>query len=78
MKRTYAIVSWEPTPEQWAAVIEPPETCRRSLDGSLVALKWEGPLPDPFSGSTVYNHPDILAIMATPAWSEPLPEEPAP
>ena len=58
--------------------MEDDATCRKSLDGSLVVVKWEGPVPSILSGSTVYNHPDILAIMATPAWSEPLPEEPAP
>ena len=73
MSLTYTIVPWEPTSEQWGAVIETPETCRRSLDGTLVVLKWEGPLPDPFSGSTVYDHADALAIMATPAWASPDP-----
>ena len=73
MSLTYSVLSWEPTSEQWGAVIETPETCRRSLDESLVVVKWEGPVPPVLSGSTVYNHPDILAIMATPAWSEPDP-----
>ena len=78
MSKTYAILSWEPTPEQWAAVPESPETCRRSLAGDEVVLKWEGPTPAPLIGAPQYTHAEALAIMATSAWSAPPEEEPPP
>ena len=68
LNRTYATIPYPPAPEVWIVVIESLETCRRSVDGSLVLVKWEGTVPPILSGSTVYNHTDILAILATPAW----------
>ena len=78
MSLTYTIVPWEPTPEQWAVVPESPATCRRSLDGSLVVLKWSGPTPAPLIGAPQYTHAEALALMATSAWSAPPEEEPPP
>ena len=72
---TYTILDWEPTPEQWDSVLESPEGCRRSLDGSRVVLKWEGPTPAPMIAAPQYSHAEILAIMDGPDWSEPEPDE---
>ena len=74
--RSYATIPYPPSQEIWDAVIEREERCRKSLDGTLVLVKWEGALPSPLSGSVVYDHAGILAIMATPAWTEPLPDPP--
>ena len=57
------------------------DTVRLSVDGLQTVLKWEG--TEPLFVSTLrsyegpYTHEEILAIMATPEWSEPtpLPEE---
>jgi hypothetical protein len=76
VSKTYTILPYPlADPSVWGVVIEQDSTCRKSLDGSLVVVKWEGPVPSVLSGSTVYNHEDTLAIMATPAWSDPDPEE---
>ena len=74
--RTYTIVGYPPSPEVWDAVIESEATCRRSLDGTLVLLKWEGPLPGVLSGSTVYSSDGISEVLATPAWRPPDPPPP--
>ena len=71
--RTYTIIPYPlADPSVWDVVIELEESCRTNLAGDEVVLKWEGTVPSILSRSTVYNHPDILAIMHTPAWS---PEE---
>jgi hypothetical protein len=55
------------------------ETVRLSVDGLQTVLKWEG--TEPAFVSTLssyegpYTHEEILAIMATPEWSEPIEEE---
>ena len=57
------------------------DTVRLSVDGLETVLKWEGTEPDFVSTLSTYEgpytHEEILAIMATPEWSEPtpLPEE---
>ena len=47
------------------------ESARKSLDGAKALLKWEGDTPLCFDGMTVYNHAEILAILATSEWSDP-------
>ena len=47
------------------------ESARKSLDGTKALLKWEGDTPSCFDGMTVYNHAEILAILATSEWSDP-------
>ncbi|MAK54982.1 MAG: hypothetical protein CML17_03930 [Pusillimonas sp.] len=47
------------------------EFARKSLDGTKALLKWEGDTPSCFDGMTVYNHAEILAILATSEWSDP-------
>ena len=57
------------------------QTLRLSVDGLETVLKWEGAEPSFVSTLSSYEgpytHEEILAIMATPEWSEPtpLPEE---
>ena len=46
-------------------------TVRKSLDGTKALFKWEGDTPSCFDGMTVYNHAEILAILATSEWSDP-------
>ncbi len=38
--RHWIIRNWPQPPEVWAVVIEKEDMCRKSLDGSLVLLKW--------------------------------------
>jgi hypothetical protein len=55
------------------------QTVRLSVDGLKTVLKWEG--DEPAFVSTLssyegpYTHEEILAIMATPEWTEPIDEE---
>ena len=55
------------------------DTVRLSVDGLQTVLKWEG--DEPAFVSTLssyegpYTHEEILAIMATPEWTEPIDEE---
>jgi len=54
------------------------ETLRLSVDGLQTVLKWEG--AEPAFVSTLssykgpYTHEEILVIMNTPEWSEPIEE----
>lgn len=49
------------------------ETVRKSLDGTLTFVKWEGSMPDCVSNLVSkqgpYNHEEILEILAGPEWS---------
>ena len=47
------------------------ETLRYSVDGTKTFVKFEGDTPDFLDGKTQYNHSEIKAILATPAWSTP-------
>ncbi len=53
------------------------DTVRLSVDGLQTVLKWEGDEPAFVSTLSTYEgpytHEEILAIMATPEWSEPTP-----
>ncbi len=55
-------------------------TVRKSLDNTQFVIKWqEGYEPTFISDGTVvpvgiYNHAEILEIMATAEWSEPIEE----
>ena len=54
-------------------------TVRKSLDDTLFVIKWqEGYVPTFISDGSVipvgtYDHHAILELMATPEWSEPMP-----
>jgi hypothetical protein len=56
-------------------------TIRKSLDDTQFVIKWKDGYTPTFitDGSVVpvetYNHADILELMSTPAWSEPIPVE---
>jgi len=54
-------------------------TIRKSLDDTQFVIKWQdGYTPTFITDSSVvpvgtYNHSEILELMATAAWSEPVP-----
>ena len=56
-------------------------TIRKSLDNTQFVIKWEeGYIPTFITDFSVvpvadYDHHSILELMATPAWSEPIPVE---
>ena len=45
-------------------------TLRKSLDNSKAILKWDGDTPSVFSSMTIYNHSEILAILAGSDWTD--------
>ena len=44
-------------------------TLRKSLDGTLAILKWDGDTPTVFNGMTQYRHAQILTILRGSDWS---------
>ena len=44
-------------------------TLRKTLDGSMAILKFEGDTPSCFEGLTTYNHSEILTELAKSAWT---------
>jgi len=54
-------------------------TCRRSLDDTLFVIKYPTSVIPTFINnatiipSEILNHQDVLALMATPEWSDPNP-----
>lgn len=78
MTTTYATLPVPPADDPlWSEVVQRPETARRSLDGTLVVVKWRGPTPAHLPPTaTILTHAECLAVMASPAWSKPIdPEE---
>ena len=81
--RTYAIIKLEDIVKiDFAQIGETSAfTIRKSLDDTQFVIKWKDGYTPTFinNGSVVpvgtYTHAEILAIMATPAWSEPMPVE---
>jgi len=77
---TYCICSdLPPDSPVWASVVQRHDTARRSLDGSLVVLKWhaDAPTPDGLPADAVlYTHAEVLAVLAGPEWTPPDPELP--
>ena len=55
------------------------DTVRLSIDGLETVLKWQGAEPSFVSTLSSYEgpytHEEILAIMATPEWTDPNPPE---
>jgi len=55
------------------------ETLRLSVDGLKTVIKWQGAEPSFVSTLSSYEgpytHEEILVIMATPEWTEPIDEE---
>ena len=70
--KSYCVVSYPATVEQYEQAIEDAGTARVSLDGAECVLKWLGPTPPAFEGLPTLGHAEALALMATPAWSEPV------
>ena len=56
------------------------ETLRLSVDEYQTVLKWEGDEPSFVTNLSSYDgpytHSEILAIMATPEWTDPNPPTP--
>lgn len=50
------------------------ETLRYNLAGTQTFVKYTGAKPRFLYGMTTYTHSEILAILATSAWSNPPPE----
>ena len=53
------------------------ETVRRSVDGTKTFVKWDGAMPqcvvDLTTAEGPYTYDEILAILATPEWTDPNP-----
>jgi len=51
-------------------------TVRKSVDGTKTFVKWDGPTPACITNLTTaepfFSHEEILALMATSAWTKPL------
>ena len=43
-------------------------TCRNSISGSKLVLKFEGNTPEVFKGDQIYGHSAILQILTTEEW----------
>ena len=56
------------------------ETLRLSIDGLETVIKWQGAEPSFVSTLSSYEgpytHEEILVIMATPEWTNPMPNPP--
>ena len=52
-------------------------TVRKSIDGTKTFVKWDGVTPDCVNNLTTkegpYTYDEILAILATPEWTDPNP-----
>ena len=55
------------------------DTVRKSVDGLKTFVKWDGPIPDCVANLATkqgpYTYEEILAILATPEWTDPNPME---
>jgi hypothetical protein len=53
------------------------ETVRKSVDGTKSFVKWDGAMPqcviDLTTSEGPYTYEEILAILATPEWTDPNP-----
>lgn len=53
------------------------ETVRKSVDETKTFVKWDGAMPQCVSDLTTkegpYTYEEILAILATPEWTDPNP-----
>ena len=53
------------------------DTVRRSVDGTKTFVKWDGAMPqcviDLTTSEGPYTYDEILAILATPEWTDPEP-----
>ncbi len=74
MSTQYLVRDWPQLDEVWSLVKESASTSRRSVDGSQVVLKFDGPTPPEFEGDTLMTHEQALALMDTEAWKHPDPD----
>ena len=80
--RTYIIINTtEVGLVNFNEVLETSEaTLRLSINGLQTLLKWEGSEPSFVANLSSYDgpytHSEILAIMATPEWTDPNPPTP--
>ena len=53
------------------------DTVRKSVDGEKTFVKWDGAMPqcviDLTTSAGPYTYEEILAILATPEWTDPNP-----
>ena len=53
------------------------DTVRKSVDGTKTFVKWDGAIPqcvvDLTTSEGPYTYEEILAILATPEWTDPIP-----
>ena len=73
--RTYVIINAADVPQvDFSEVLETSEdTVRRSVDHTKTFVKFVGEAPSFLDGKTQYNYPEIMAILATPEWTNPNP-----
>ena len=51
------------------------DTVRRSVDGTLTFVKWDGEAPvclEELEVATYYTHDEMLNLLSTPEWTAPL------
>ena len=55
------------------------DTVRKSVDELKTFVKWDGAMPECVSNLTTkegpYNYDEILQILSTPEWTDPMPME---
>ena len=55
------------------------DTVRKSVDGTKTFVKWDHTMPECIANLTTkegpYTYEEILAILATPEWTDPNPME---
>ena len=55
------------------------DTVRKSVDGEKTFVKWDSAMPECVANLTTkegpYTYEEILAILATPEWTDPSPME---
>ena len=73
--RTYVIINAADVEEvDFSEVLETSEdTLRWSVDHTKTFVKFVGETPSFLDGKTQYNYSEILAILATPEWTNPDP-----
>jgi len=73
--RTYVIINAADVPQvDFSEVLETSEdTVRWSVDHTKTFVKFVGEAPSFLDGKTQYNYPEIMAILATPEWTNPNP-----
>ncbi len=74
MGRTYVILDTDEVVNiNFDDVVEDSaDTLRFSLDGDKTLVKFEGDTPDFLVGKTTNTHSEILAILQTEEWTEPV------